>query len=207
MKFVDEARISVHAGKGGDGAVSFRREKYVPRGGPDGGDGGRGGNVYAIADRNVNTLVDYRYARIHRAKNGENGHGKQCNGRGANDVRLRMPVGTIVIDRDYGRSDAVYDRDWNRLGWRAQNQCHAQPLPRPARFEELITLAERLGAGFDHVRVDTYDGTGGIRVGELTLYNLGGLIRFVPDEADFVLGSWWRLRHPVLRALTSLVPP
>ena len=79
MKFVDEARIVVHAGKGGDGAVSFRREKYVPRGGPDGGDGGRGGSVYAVADRNVNTLIDYRYARIHRARDGEKGHGKQRN--------------------------------------------------------------------------------------------------------------------------------
>src|SRR5512134_3242664 len=102
MKFVDEARISVHAGKGGDGAVSFRREKYVPRGGPDGGDGGRGGSVYAVADRNVNTLIDYRYARIHRAKDGEKGHGKQCNGRGAEDVQLRMPVGTVITDRETG---------------------------------------------------------------------------------------------------------
>ncbi|MGH6629073.1 MAG: GTPase ObgE, partial [Burkholderiales bacterium] len=78
MKFVDEARIWVHAGKGGDGAASFRREKYVPRGGPDGGDGGRGGSVYAVADRNINTLIDYRYARIHRARDGEKGRGKQC---------------------------------------------------------------------------------------------------------------------------------
>jgi GTPase len=102
MKFVDEARISVHAGKGGDGAVSFRREKYVPRGGPDGGDGGRGGSIYAVADRNLNTLIDYRYARIHRARDGEKGHGKQCNGRGAEDVRLRMPVGTVIADRNSG---------------------------------------------------------------------------------------------------------
>jgi GTP-binding protein len=102
MKFVDEARISVHAGKGGDGAVSFRREKYVPRGGPDGGDGGRGGSIYAVADRNVNTLIDYRYARIHRARDGEKGHGKQCNGRGAEDIHLKVPVGTVISDRDTG---------------------------------------------------------------------------------------------------------
>ncbi len=106
MKFVDEARISVHAGKGGDGAVSFRREKYVPRGGPDGGDGGRGGSVYAVADRNVNTLIDYRYARIHRARDGGKGQGKQCNGRGADDVRLRMPVGTVISDRGTGATVA-----------------------------------------------------------------------------------------------------
>jgi GTP-binding protein len=102
VKFVDEARIVVQAGKGGDGAVSFRREKYVPRGGPDGGDGGRGGSIYATADRNVNTLIDYRYARIHRAKDGEKGHGKQRNGRGGDDVYLRVPVGTVITDRDTG---------------------------------------------------------------------------------------------------------
>jgi len=73
MKFIDEAIIEVHAGKGGDGSAAFRREKYVPRGGPSGGDGGRGGSIYAVADRNLNTLVEYRFARIHRAKNGENG--------------------------------------------------------------------------------------------------------------------------------------
>jgi len=102
VKFVDEARISVHAGKGGDGAVSFRREKYVPRGGPDGGDGGRGGSVYAVADRNINTLIDYRYARIHRARDGDKGHGKRCSGRSGDDIRLRMPVGTVIADRTTG---------------------------------------------------------------------------------------------------------
>jgi GTPase len=102
MKFVDEARIEVHAGNGGGGAVSFRREKYVPRGGPDGGDGGRGGSVYARADRNVNTLIDYRYKRIFRAQNGRGGQGKQCTGRSAEDVWLRVPVGTTVRDRATG---------------------------------------------------------------------------------------------------------
>jgi GTP-binding protein len=102
MKFIDEARIEIHAGKGGDGAVSFRREKYVPRGGPDGGDGGRGGSVFAVADRNINTLIDYRYARIHRARNGEPGRGSQCNGKGADDIYLRMPVGTVIADEETG---------------------------------------------------------------------------------------------------------
>jgi GTP-binding protein len=102
VKFVDEARISVRAGKGGDGAVSFRREKHVPRGGPDGGDGGRGGSIYAVADRNINTLIDYRYARIHRARDGDNGRGKQASGRSAEDIRLRMPVGTVIADRASG---------------------------------------------------------------------------------------------------------
>jgi GTP-binding protein len=102
MKFIDETKIEVHAGKGGDGAVSFRREKYIPRGGPDGGDGGRGGSVYAVADRNINTLVDYRFARLHRAKNGQGGMGKQCNGKGADDITLRMPVGTVITDAETG---------------------------------------------------------------------------------------------------------
>jgi GTP-binding protein len=102
MKFIDEARIEIHAGKGGDGAVSFRREKFVPRGGPDGGDGGRGGSVFAVADRNINTLIDYRYARIHRARNGEPGRGSQCNGKGADDIYLRMPVGTVIADEETG---------------------------------------------------------------------------------------------------------
>ena len=102
MKFIDEARIEIHAGKGGDGAVSFRREKFVPRGGPDGGDGGRGGSITAIADRNINTLVDYRFARIHRARDGEKGMGRQCNGKGADDILLRMPVGTVITDAETG---------------------------------------------------------------------------------------------------------
>ena len=92
MKFVDEARIEVQGGKGGNGAASFRREKFIPKGGPDGGDGGRGGSVYAIADRNINTLVDYRYTRKFFAPNGENGRGTDCFGAGGEDIVLRMPV-------------------------------------------------------------------------------------------------------------------
>jgi GTP-binding protein len=111
MKFVDEATIEVHAGKGGDGIVAFRREKYVPRGGPSGGDGGRGGSVYAVADRNVNTLVEYRFERIHRARDGERGQGKDCYGKSAEDIRLRMPVGTVVSDLDTGEVIADLARD------------------------------------------------------------------------------------------------
>lgn len=102
MKFIDEAIIEVLAGDGGNGSASFRREKYIPRGGPDGGDGGRGGSIYAVADRNINTLIDYRYARIHRAKRGENGHGADRYGRGSDDIVLRMPVGTVISDADTG---------------------------------------------------------------------------------------------------------
>lgn len=115
MKFFDEARIEVHAGKGGDGAASFRREKFIPRGGPDGGDGGAGGSLIAVADRNINTLIDYRYARIHRAKDGERGRGSDCNGRGADDVELRFPVGTIITDEESGERLADLKRDAERV--------------------------------------------------------------------------------------------
>ena len=98
MKFIDEAVIQVLAGKGGDGSASFRREKFIPRGGPDGGDGGHGGSILAVADRNINTLVDYRFARMHRAKKGENGHGSDRYGKGADDILLRMPVGTVITN-------------------------------------------------------------------------------------------------------------
>jgi len=102
MKFIDEAKIEVHAGKGGDGAATFRREKYIRYGGPNGGDGGRGGSVWARADRNVNTLIDYRFARIHRAEHGARGMGSDCNGRGGTDVELVMPVGTVIRDEQTG---------------------------------------------------------------------------------------------------------
>ncbi len=98
MKFIDEARIEVHAGKGGNGSASMRREKYIAFGGPDGGDGGRGGSIYVVADCNINTLVDYRFARIFRAKDGGKGSGADCNGRGAEDITLRVPVGTVIKD-------------------------------------------------------------------------------------------------------------
>jgi GTP-binding protein len=109
MKFFDEALIEVIAGKGGDGVAGFRREKFVPRGGPDGGDGGRGGSIFARADRNINTLIDYRYARIHRAKNGEKGRGSDCYGKSASDIVLRMPVGTVISEADSGELIADLD--------------------------------------------------------------------------------------------------
>jgi GTP-binding protein len=102
MKFIDEARIQVIAGKGGDGSASFRREKYIPKGGPDGGDGGRGGSVYAVADSNINTLVEFRYTRIFKAQKGENGRGAQCYGKGGEDLIIRVPVGTVFTDLNSG---------------------------------------------------------------------------------------------------------
>jgi GTP-binding protein len=114
MKFVDEAIIEVRAGNGGDGVASFRREKFVPRGGPDGGDGGRGGSLYGVADRNLNTLIDYRFARIHRARDGENGRGSDQYGKSAPDIELRVPVGTVVSDLETGAAIADLDQDGAR---------------------------------------------------------------------------------------------
>jgi len=114
MKFIDEAKIELHAGKGGDGAAHFRREKYIPRGGPDGGDGGRGGSVWARADRNVNTLIDYRFARIHRAENGARGLGKDRYGAAGHDIELRMPVGTVIRDEETGDLVADLAKDGER---------------------------------------------------------------------------------------------
>ena len=98
MKFVDEAEIRVEAGKGGNGCLSFRREKYIEKGGPDGGDGGNGGNVYMQADASLNTLVDFRFVPLYRAESGKPGQGKNCSGRGGEDLLVRVPIGTTVID-------------------------------------------------------------------------------------------------------------
>lgn len=104
MKFVDEARIEVQAGRGGDGCASFRREKFIPKGGPDGGDGGRGGSVWAVADHNINTLIEYRYQRRLAAGKGEHGRGSDCYGASGEDIELRLPVGTVVIDETTGQT-------------------------------------------------------------------------------------------------------
>lgn len=102
MKFVDEATIRVEAGDGGNGVVSFRREKYIPRGGPDGGDGGDGGNVFLIADTNLNTLVDYKFTKFYQAGRGENGMSSDCTGARGEDIILKVPVGTRVTDKETG---------------------------------------------------------------------------------------------------------
>ncbi len=100
MKFVDEAHITVHAGKGGDGCLSFRREKHVPLGGPDGGDGGDGGSVFVEVDSSLNTLVDFRYKRIFKASNGDGGTGRQRIGKSAEDLIIKVPKGTLVFVKD-----------------------------------------------------------------------------------------------------------
>lgn len=100
MKFIDEALIRVEAGDGGSGCISFRREKYIPKGGPDGGDGGDGGDVYLVADENLNTLIDYRFEKLFTAERGENGRSSNCTGRRGKDITLRVPVGTRATDND-----------------------------------------------------------------------------------------------------------
>jgi GTP-binding protein len=100
MKFVDEATIRVEAGKGGDGCLSFRREKYIPKGGPDGGDGGDGGSVYLFVDEGLNTLVDFRHSRLFRAKHGQPGAGRERIGKKSDDLYIKVPSGTLVYDDD-----------------------------------------------------------------------------------------------------------
>ncbi len=102
MKFVDEATIRVEAGDGGNGVVSFRREKYIPKGGPDGGDGGDGGNVFLLADTNLNTLVDYKFTKFYQAGRGQNGMSSDCTGAKGQDIILKVPVGTRVTDKETG---------------------------------------------------------------------------------------------------------
>jgi GTP-binding protein len=129
MKFVDEAFIDVAAGDGGNGCVSFRHEKYKEFGGPNGGDGGRGGHVFAVADPNLNTLVDYRYARRHEAKRGQHGMGSDMFGAAGDDIQLRMPVGTIISDAESG--EVLYE------------------LLQPG---EVITIAKGGDGGFGNLR-------------------------------------------------------
>ncbi|EMI5490019.1 Obg family GTPase CgtA [Providencia stuartii] len=107
MKFVDEAKILVVAGDGGNGCVSFRREKYIPKGGPDGGDGGDGGDVYLQADENLNTLIDYRFEKSFRAERGQNGQSRECTGKRGQDITIKVPVGTRV--RDLGTGEILGD--------------------------------------------------------------------------------------------------
>jgi GTPase len=129
MKFVDEAFIDVAAGDGGNGCVSFRHEKYKEFGGPDGGDGGRGGHVYALADPNLNTLVDYRFSRRHEAKRGEHGMGSDMFGGAGDDIVLKMPVGTVITDAETG--EVLYE------------------LLKPG---EMITIAKGGDGGFGNLR-------------------------------------------------------
>ena len=115
MKFVDEATIDVKAGDGGNGCVSFRREKFIPKGGPDGGDGGDGGSVYLLADAGLNTLADFRYDRRFRARRGENGAGRNCTGKSGEDLEVRVPAGTLVYDEDTGELLGDLVRDQQRM--------------------------------------------------------------------------------------------
>lgn len=114
MKFVDEAKIHVYAGKGGDGCLSFRREKDIPFGGPNGGDGGDGGSIYLEATSGLNTLIDYRFNRLHRAENGRPGQGSNCTGRSGDDLILPVPIGTIVWNIETGEQIADIKHDGER---------------------------------------------------------------------------------------------
>jgi hypothetical protein len=118
------------------------------------------------------------------------------------DGRVRVIQTTVAVGTKL-RSLAYHDRDWQRLPWRGRNVPDPQPVPRPERLDALIALAERLGRGLDHVRVDLYDADDRIYVGELTLYSWSGFMRFEGAERDRVLGSYWRLRWPACRAIAA----
>lgn len=139
--FVDQAFIRVRAGKGGDGAVSFHREKYVAAGGPDGGDGGRGGNVIFVADTNKTTLMEFKYKTKYIAPDGEPGRSRQCSGRAAEDLLVRVPLGTLVREKESGRlladlsdGEPVVIARGGRGGW--GNQHFATPTRQIPRFSK-----------------------------------------------------------------------
>jgi GTPase len=115
VQFIDEAHIRIEAGKGGDGVISWRREKYVPKGGPDGGNGGHGGSVYFEADPELGTLLDFRYRRTHNAEDGGKGAGKNCTGRSGEDMIVRVPVGTVVREKESGKTIADLTEPHERI--------------------------------------------------------------------------------------------
>jgi GTP-binding protein len=140
--FIDFAVIEVEAGKGGDGAVTFRREKYVPKGGPSGGNGGRGGNVIFIADKNLNTLLDFKYKKIYKAGSGENGGSSLKDGKSGNDVTIKVPLGTVIKDFDSGKILFDLNKDYQEVivakggkGGRG-NSSFATPTNQAPRYAE-----------------------------------------------------------------------
>lgn len=145
--FIDKATISVKAGKGGDGAVAFHREKYVPAGGPDGGDGGHGGSVVVVSDDNMSTLMDFRYKRKYVAENGMNGQGKRCSGKHGEDIIIKVPRGTLIRDKETGGiirdmtdSAPFVLAKGGRGGW--GNQHFATPTRQTPRFAKPGTNGE-----------------------------------------------------------------
>lgn len=142
MKFIDTAVLRLIAGRGGDGAVSFRREKFVPKGGPDGGNGGMGGCIYFIGDKNRHTLMDFRYKSIYKAANGEHGRGRDQNGAAGEDLILPVPLGTIIKNNENGDIIADITADGEKAlivkGGRGGkgNMCFATPEQRAPRYAE-----------------------------------------------------------------------
>jgi GTPase len=148
MQFIDEARISVKAGDGGNGCISFRHEKFVPKGGPDGGNGARGGSVIVRADRQLNTLLDFKYKRVYRAERGENGRGKDQGGKSGRDEIIKVPCGTVVRDTEKGKiiADLVLDGEEYIIahggkGGRGNGEF-ATPTNQAPRFAEPGTQGE-----------------------------------------------------------------
>ena len=198
MKFVDEAQIRVEAGDGGNGCVSFRREKYIPKGGPDGGDGGDGGSVYLVADGNLNTLADFRYQRLYRAERGQNGMGSNMTGRSGQDLLVRVPVGTRVSDRETGEQIGELLTNGQRLlvaqgGFHGiGNARYKSSTNRAPRQSKPGTEGERRDLDLELVLLAD--------VGLLGLPNAGksSLIRRLSSARPKVAGYPFTTRHPHL---------
>ena len=175
--FVDVAKIQITAGDGGDGAVAFHREKYVAAGGPDGGDGGRGGNIIFKADDNLSTLADFRYKRKYKAPKGENGRGARCNGKKAEDLVIRVPRGTLIKDANTGRIIADISDDepvivakGGRGGW--GNTHFATPTRQTPRFAKPGLPGESMEVSLELKLLADVGLVGYPNVGKSTLMNL-----------------------------------